>query len=251
MAAPTDEATSFTYTTYIRATPERVWQALTDPADTARYWRPAGRAQEFGSDWKTGSTWDLLHEDVGLVVHDPEQVILESDPPARLAYTWHSVTPEWAAEVGMDDATAATWHASRARRCRSTSRRAGPTSSSSRSSMTGSSPAASCSPPSPKAGPPSCRVSRPWWRRGRRCARRRPRRDGAGPPAGVPSHPACRGGQTEAVGRGRRLLAGGFGTGTAVDARARASTPATPRSASSPTTARGRSTPTTWRGGTA
>ena len=46
-----------------------------------------------------------------LVVSDPGQVILESDPHARLAYTWHTFTPEWAAKVGMDDATLATWQA--------------------------------------------------------------------------------------------------------------------------------------------
>src|SRR6266496_2787249 len=28
----------FVYTTYIRTTPERLWQALTDPAFTQRYW---------------------------------------------------------------------------------------------------------------------------------------------------------------------------------------------------------------------
>ncbi|HEY6474594.1 MAG TPA: SRPBCC family protein [Acidimicrobiales bacterium] len=112
MAAGDLEATSFTYTTYIRATPARVWHALTDPADTRRYWRhQRAGPKTFRSDWKRGSTWDLVHEDVGLTVHDPEQVILESDPPARLAYAWHTVTPEWAAEVGMDDATAATWRA--------------------------------------------------------------------------------------------------------------------------------------------
>jgi uncharacterized protein YndB with AHSA1/START domain len=37
--------------------------------------------------------------------------ILESDPYRRLAYTWHTITREWAAEVGMDDATAARWRA--------------------------------------------------------------------------------------------------------------------------------------------
>src|SRR3954466_13189150 len=29
---------SFVYTTYIKTTPERLWQALTDPAFTERYW---------------------------------------------------------------------------------------------------------------------------------------------------------------------------------------------------------------------
>ena len=58
-----------------------------------------------------GSTYDLAHEEVGLVVSDPEQVVLESDPYRRLAYTWHTFTPEWAAQVGMDEATAVAWRA--------------------------------------------------------------------------------------------------------------------------------------------
>ncbi len=102
----------FTYTTYIEATPERVWRALTDRADTRRFWRhrTAG-GKTFPSDWKKGSTWALVHEDVGVAVRDPEQVILESDPPHRLSYTWHSFTPEWAAAVGLPEAQAAAWRA--------------------------------------------------------------------------------------------------------------------------------------------
>jgi uncharacterized protein YndB with AHSA1/START domain len=112
MNARTDTTTSFTYTTYIHARPEQIWRGLTDPAMTKRYWRHrmAG-PKTFRSDWNKGSTWDLAHKDVGLVVSDPEQVILESDPGRRLVYTWHSFTSEWAAEVGMDEATAATWRA--------------------------------------------------------------------------------------------------------------------------------------------
>ena len=51
------EKPSFVYTTYIRSTPERVWQALTDPAFTKRYW-----GATFQSDWNEGSemTWDLF-----------------------------------------------------------------------------------------------------------------------------------------------------------------------------------------------
>jgi hypothetical protein len=45
-------------------------------------------------------------------VSDPEQVILEPIPPSgRLVYRWHRVTPEWTAEVGMNEATAAKWRA--------------------------------------------------------------------------------------------------------------------------------------------
>lgn len=102
----------FTYTIYIHATPERVWQGLTDPAITRRYWRhQRAGAKIFRSDWQKDSTYDLVHEEVGLVVSDPGQVILESDPPRRLAYSWHSFTPEWAAEVGMDEQTANAWRA--------------------------------------------------------------------------------------------------------------------------------------------
>ena len=35
--------------------------------------------------------------------------MLESDPYRRLSYTWHTITPEWAVEVGMDDVTAEVW----------------------------------------------------------------------------------------------------------------------------------------------
>ena len=112
MTTDIDTRSSFTYTIYIEATPEEVWHGLTDPDCTKRYWRHhwAG-PKTFRSDWKHGSPYDLVHEDVGLVVSDAQQVILESDPYRRLAYTWHTFTPEWAAEVGMDETTADTWRA--------------------------------------------------------------------------------------------------------------------------------------------
>ena len=51
---------SFVYTT-IRTTPERLWQALTDPDFTQRYWWSA----TFDTDWETGSTmtWHMFCED--------------------------------------------------------------------------------------------------------------------------------------------------------------------------------------------
>jgi uncharacterized protein YndB with AHSA1/START domain len=104
--------TSFVYPIYIQATPEQVWQGLTHPALMKRYWRHQRAGEKtFISDWKKGSTYDMVHEEVGLVVSDPEQVVLESDPHRRLSYTWHTITPEWAVEVGMDEATADVWRA--------------------------------------------------------------------------------------------------------------------------------------------
>ena len=87
---------SFVYTTFIRSTPERLWQALTEPAFTERYWGMA-----FETDWKTGSTM-ILHQQ-GVTVVDPEQVVLEADPYRRLSYTWHTFTPEWAEACGVSE----------------------------------------------------------------------------------------------------------------------------------------------------
>jgi len=87
--------TEFVYKTYINTTPERLWQALIDPAFTRRYWGVA-----FESDWTAGSP--MVWEDSGARIADPDQVVLESDPYRRLAYTWHTFTPAWARAHGFD-----------------------------------------------------------------------------------------------------------------------------------------------------
>ena len=87
---------TFVYTSYIETTPERLFQALIDPTFTERYWGVA-----LTSTWEVGATvtWELR----GVTVADPSQVVLAFDPPHRLAYTWHSVTPELAEALGLDD----------------------------------------------------------------------------------------------------------------------------------------------------
>ncbi len=74
--------------------PERLWQALTEPAFTERYWGVA-----FESDWAEGSP--LVWKQGGATMSDPEQVVLVSDPYRRLAYTWHTFTEQWAQAVGI------------------------------------------------------------------------------------------------------------------------------------------------------
>jgi uncharacterized protein YndB with AHSA1/START domain len=88
MTAPDD-----VYQVEIATTPERLWQALTDPDDTRRYWYGARSI----SDWKVGSRWTSESED-GEVYLEGE--ILEIDPPRRLVHTLHIVhEPEAAAEA--------------------------------------------------------------------------------------------------------------------------------------------------------
>ena len=49
-------------------------------------------------------TWD----NHGVLVSDPGQVVIESDPYRRLSYTWHTMTPELAEKFGWDREFAAT-----------------------------------------------------------------------------------------------------------------------------------------------
>lgn len=86
----------FVYTTYINTTPERLWQAITDPAFTELYWHVT-----FETDWAVGSPMIWHHK--GVTMADAEQVVVESDPYRRLAYTWHVITPEFAQAVGLSD----------------------------------------------------------------------------------------------------------------------------------------------------
>lgn len=71
------------YTTYIRSTPEKVWEAITKPEFTRQYW-----ANQNVSDWKKGSEWKHMSAD-GKDVRMVGKV-LESNPPKRLVMTWAS-----------------------------------------------------------------------------------------------------------------------------------------------------------------
>ena len=81
------DTAEFVYTTYIKTTPERLWQAITDPVFSRNY---MGHAIE--SDWTRGSTYAWVEG--GVRIEHPEQVILESDPFRRLALTFHTFVPE-------------------------------------------------------------------------------------------------------------------------------------------------------------
>lgn len=72
----------FIYTTYIRSTREKVWQAITVPEFTRQYWM-----HENVSDWKPGSNWSHVSTDAERTVHIVGKVI-ESHPPSRLVTSW-------------------------------------------------------------------------------------------------------------------------------------------------------------------
>ena len=73
----------FIYVTYIETTAEKLWHALTDRDFIQTYWMDC----ILTSDWKIGSRMTM--ERYGELKN--ECVILESDPPRRMSYSWHSV----------------------------------------------------------------------------------------------------------------------------------------------------------------
>ena len=73
----------YLYVTYIRTTPEKLWQALTTPEFTRQFW--FGIAQE--TTWKVGAEWKLVGSE-GKVYDTGE--VLECDPPRRYAVKWRN-----------------------------------------------------------------------------------------------------------------------------------------------------------------
>lgn len=71
----------FNYVTYIKSTPEKVWEAITSPEFTRQYW-----GHQLVSDWKTNSKWEMLRNaDQSLNVIGK---VVESAPPKRLVLSW-------------------------------------------------------------------------------------------------------------------------------------------------------------------
>ena len=79
----------FVYVTFIRTTPAKLWEALTDPAFIRQYW--FGVNVECG--WKKGSPWKLVYPD-GRTADTGE--IIEIDPPRRMVIRWQN---EWKPEL--------------------------------------------------------------------------------------------------------------------------------------------------------
>lgn len=82
----------FVYVTYIRTTPEKLWEALIDPDFTRQYWAETWQ----DCNWKKGSSWKLMIPD-GRIGDAGE--VLEIDPPRKLVLSWkNEFMPELAQE---------------------------------------------------------------------------------------------------------------------------------------------------------
>jgi uncharacterized protein YndB with AHSA1/START domain len=85
---------------YIRTTPERLWEAITDPDVRSRY--------NFGvrveSDWRPGSRIETSHAGAAGPLGEGE--VLEVDPPRRLV---HTMVALWDDDVKAEGTSRVTW----------------------------------------------------------------------------------------------------------------------------------------------
>jgi uncharacterized protein YndB with AHSA1/START domain/biotin operon repressor len=85
---------------YIRTTPERLWEAITDPAIRAKYHFGAG----IESDWTPGSAYALTHRGADGPLVEGENLVV--DPPRRLVQTMHVL---WSEEAEREGSSRVTW----------------------------------------------------------------------------------------------------------------------------------------------
>ena len=76
------EKPKFVYVTHINTSPEKLWDALTNPEFTQQYW--GGRRVQ--SDWTVGASIKHLKPDGAI---DLQGEVLQADPPHTLSYTFH------------------------------------------------------------------------------------------------------------------------------------------------------------------
>ena len=87
------------YEIFIKATPERVWEAITDPAMRAKY----SFGVETHSEWTLGSEYTAS---VPGVVDIASGENLEVDPPRRLVQTFNAL---WSDDVKAEGTSQVTW----------------------------------------------------------------------------------------------------------------------------------------------
>jgi uncharacterized protein YndB with AHSA1/START domain len=75
---------------FIAAPPERVFQALTDPAQMPNWWGQQGmyRITEFQAELRAGGKWSSVGVGADGASFKVEGEYLEVDPPRLLVYTW-------------------------------------------------------------------------------------------------------------------------------------------------------------------
>jgi uncharacterized protein YndB with AHSA1/START domain len=85
---------------YIKTSPERLWEAITDPEQRAKYNFGVGTR----SDWSPGSEYLARHAAAGVEIAAGEN--LEVDPPRRLVQSFNAL---WGEDVKSEGTSRVTW----------------------------------------------------------------------------------------------------------------------------------------------
>jgi uncharacterized protein YndB with AHSA1/START domain/DNA-binding transcriptional ArsR family regulator len=85
---------------YIKTTPERLWEAITDGEQRAKYNFGVG----VSSDWTPGSRYEGTHQQAGFPIAEGEN--LEVDPPRRLVQSFMAL---WSDDVKAEGTSRVTW----------------------------------------------------------------------------------------------------------------------------------------------
>ncbi len=85
---------------YIKTTPERLWEAITDSEMRRTYWFGVGVI----SDWTPGSHYEAVHPLSPAAIHEGEN--LEVDPPHRLVQSFNAL---WSEDVTAEGTSRVTW----------------------------------------------------------------------------------------------------------------------------------------------
>jgi uncharacterized protein YndB with AHSA1/START domain len=85
---------------YIKTTPERLWEAITDGELRQKYSFGVG----VDSDWTQGSPYRAVHPGAGIAISEGEN--LEVDPPHRLVQSFNAL---WGEDVKSEGTSRVTW----------------------------------------------------------------------------------------------------------------------------------------------
>jgi uncharacterized protein YndB with AHSA1/START domain len=85
---------------YIKTTPERLWQAITNDEMRRKYWFGLGVT----SDWTPGSHYEGSHPLAPTPLHEGEN--LEVDPPRRLVQSFRA---QWSEDAKREGTSRVTW----------------------------------------------------------------------------------------------------------------------------------------------
>ncbi len=85
---------------YIKTTPERLWEAITDGEMRQKYNFGVGVTSE----WTPGSRYEAVHPGAGVTIAEGEN--LEVDPPRRLVQSFRAL---WSDEVKREGTSRVTW----------------------------------------------------------------------------------------------------------------------------------------------